>query len=70
MPDTLKLEHFTIDKAIDYHSTWFEYSINMLHLAAKALSDRGGAADTYRREAADHAAILAELRHHKSLELP
>lgn len=63
MTNELKPEHKTLDEAINYHLTWFEYNLNMGHLATRYSSSIGSAAESYFGQAAIHATILAELRH-------
>lgn len=64
----IELNHKTLSEAINFHETWFEYHLNLAHMAEDVL--RGGTAHaaSYQEQitkAAQHAAILAELRHHQ-----
>lgn len=67
MTDELKLEHKTLDEAIKYHSTFFEYALNMGHFSDQRMA--ASSAFKFFEEAAVHAGILAELRHHRANEL-
>lgn len=75
MADELKLEHKSLDEAINYHSVWFEYNINMGHLAIRGVSHQSPhpmmttSAEKLFAEAAIHANILRELRYQQAVRI-
>lgn len=60
---TLQLEYKTLDETINYHEAQFEYAINMAHLSEGRMAIV--ATEKFMKDAALHATILTELRHHK-----
>ena len=71
MSDELKLEHKTLDEAINYHSTWFEYHLNLAHMVETFINSKEAPPTSYYTQlerAAAHANILRELRYQKGLE--
>jgi len=58
----IELNHKTLSEAINFHETWFEYHINMGHLAVRNISVITPSAEKEFTRAAMHANILRELR--------
>lgn len=71
MSDELRLEHMSLDEAINYHSTWFEYHLNKAHMTDKFVNSKEAPPTSYYTQlerATAHANILRELRYQKGLE--
>lgn len=60
----IELNHKTLSEAINFHETWFEYYLNMGHLAMRDSGDVSSSGERQFTQAAVHATILAELRRH------